>query len=118
VRFGIVGALGYVLAMAVYAAQIALGVSAYAAVPAAFVLNGLFNFTLNKLWTFPPSGRALGAELVRFWVVGAGSLVVNYCALYVLHDVAGIAPVPAQAAAIVAATPVGFLGNKLWSFRG
>ncbi len=118
VRFGVVGALGYLLAMAVYASQIAVGVSAYAAVPAAFILNGLFNFVLNRLWTFPPSGRSIGSELVRFWVVGAASLVANYCALYLLHDVAGLAAVPAQAIAIVAATPVGFLGNKLWSFRG
>jgi putative flippase GtrA len=31
---------------------------------------------------------------------------------------AGAAEVPAQAAAIVASTPLNFLGNKLWSFRG
>ncbi len=46
-----------------------------------------------------------------------GSLVANYATLYVLHDVAGLAAVPAQALAILVATPVGFLGNKLWSFR-
>jgi putative flippase GtrA len=29
----------------------------------------------------------------------------------------GMAKVPAQAIAIAAATPLNFLGNKLWSFR-
>ena len=29
----------------------------------------------------------------------------------------GVAEVPAQAVAIAAATPLNFLGNKLWSFR-
>jgi putative flippase GtrA len=116
VRFLIVGACGYVLAMAIYSGQIAAGISAYAAVPAAFILNGLFNFTLNRLWTFPPSGRPVTSELARFCAVAAGSLVVNYGALYVLHDVVGLAAVPAQALAIIIATPVGFLGNKLWSF--
>lgn len=115
-RFLIVGACGYALAMAVYSGEIAAGMSAYASVPAAFILNGLFNFALNRAWTFPPSGRPLRSELTRFWIIGAGSMVVNYAALYVFHDLAGVAAIPAQAMAIVIATPVGFLGNKLWSF--
>ena len=31
-------------------------------------------------------------------------------------SVAGVAELPAQAIAIVAATPLNFLGNKMWSF--
>jgi putative flippase GtrA len=116
IRFLIVGGCGYVLAMAIYSGQIAAGVSTYAAVPAAFILNGLFNFTLNRLWTFPPSGRPVTSELGRFCAVAALSMIVNYGALYLLHDGAGLAAVPAQALAIIIATPVGFLGNKLWSF--
>ena len=116
-RYVIVGACGYVLAMALYAAEIAAGVDPYVAVPPVFVANGLFNFFLNRLWSFPPSGLLLRTELGRFCVVALGSLVVNYASLYVLHDVAGNPPVPAQALAIVIATPVGFLGNKLWSFN-
>jgi putative flippase GtrA len=115
-RFLIVGACGYLLAMAIYAAEIAAGVSAYAAVPLPFVANGLFNFVLNRAWSFPPSGRPLRTELGRFCVVAAVSMVVNYASLYLLHGVAGLPAVPAQALAIVIATPVGFLGNKLWSF--
>ena len=37
--------------------------------------------------------------------------------LYTLVDGLGVAEVPAQAIAIVAATPLNFIGNKLWSFR-
>lgn len=115
-RFLIVGGCGYVLAMALYALEIALGVSAYAAVPPVFVFNGLFNFTLNRLWTFPRSGRPVHHELGRFAIVAAASLAVNYGTLYLLHDAAGMAAVPAQALAILAAVPVGFLGNKFFSF--
>ena len=115
-RFLVVGGFGYVLAMLFYAALIAAGVSPYVAVPPVFVFNGLFNFTLNRLWSFPRSGRPVHHELGRFVVVAAGSLAANYTVLYLLHDVAGLAPVPAQALAIVAATPVGFLGNKFFSF--
>lgn len=117
VRYSIIGGCGYLLAMALYGLQIAAGVEPYTAVPAAFVANGMFNFFANRAWSFPGSGRPLRHEFTRFWIVGLVSLVVNYACLYVLYDVAGMPPVPAQALAIVAATPVGFLGNKLWSFR-
>ena len=116
-RYVVVGACGYVLAMALYAIEIALGVDPYVAVPPVFVANGLFNFFVNRHWSFPRSGLPLRTELGRFCVVALGSLVVNYASLYLLYDVAGLPAVPAQALAIVIATPVGFLGNKLWSFN-
>src|SRR6188472_1351630 len=89
-RFLVVGACGYLLAMAVYAAEIAAGISPYVAVPPVFVLNGLFNFTLNRHWSFPRSGRRVHDELGRFVLVAAVSLLVNYSVLYLLHDVAGM----------------------------
>ena len=116
-RYIVVGACGYVLAMALYAGEIAAGVDPYVAVPPVFVANGLFNFFLNRHWSFPASGLPLRKELRRFCVVALGSLAVNYTSLYLLHDVAGVAAVPAQAVAIAIATPVGFLGTKLWSFN-
>ena len=36
--------------------------------------------------------------------------------LELLVDVAGVPKVAAQAISIVAATPLNFLGNKMWSF--
>ena len=36
--------------------------------------------------------------------------------LEVLVTVAGVPEVPAQAISIVAATPLNFVGNKMWSF--
>lgn len=115
-RYLIVGGCGYVLAMALYASEVWSGVPTFAAVPLAFVANGLFNFFLNRYWSFPASGRRISSELGRFAVVALASLIVNYAMLYILHVVAGIPAVPAQAIAIVVATPVGFVGNKLWSF--
>ena len=37
--------------------------------------------------------------------------------LELLVSVAGVAELPAQAISIVAATPLNFIGNKMWSFR-
>jgi putative flippase GtrA len=50
--------------------------------------------------------------------VAIGSLVANYGAMAVLHGALDIPAVPSQALAVVIATPVGFVGNKLWSFSG
>lgn len=116
-RYVIVGGCGYVVAMALYAGQLAAGVAPYAAVLLSFAANGLFNFFANRAWSFPASGRPLHRELGAFGVVALASLVANYGAFYLLYGRAGIAALPAQALAIVIATPVGFLGNKLWSFR-
>jgi putative flippase GtrA len=118
VRYLVVGGCGYVLGMAIYAAQVAVGVSAYAAVIPAFVLNGAFNFVLNRRWSFPASGRPVHSELLRFCVVAAATLLANFVVLRLLHGGIGLAPVPAQALTVVLVTPVGFLGNRQWSFRG
>jgi putative flippase GtrA len=115
-RYIAVGASGYVLAMAFYGLLLLLDVSPYAAVPPTFVMNGLYNFTLNRMWSFAASGAPLQRELARFTAIAAVSLVVNYATLFLLHDVAGMTAFVAQALAIVVATPVGFLGNKYWSF--
>jgi putative flippase GtrA len=115
-RYLLVGGSGYVLAMGLYSALIALDVSPYAALPPVFVLNGLYNFTLARVWAFPASGRPLRQELLRFCAVAVVSLLANYSFLYLLHDGLGVPAIPAQALAIALSVPVGFLGNKLYSF--
>jgi putative flippase GtrA len=42
---------------------------------------------------------------------------VNLALLALLVDSAGLPKIDAQAVAIAAATPLSFLGNKLWTFR-
>jgi putative flippase GtrA len=116
-RYLVVGGCGYVLALVLYAGQLAVGVPPFTAVPLAFVANGLFNFAVNRIWSFPSSGRTVQHELGRFGIIALASLVVNYGSMYLLYEVVGVAALPAQALAIIIATPVGFLGNKLWSFR-
>jgi putative flippase GtrA len=37
--------------------------------------------------------------------------------LELLVSVVGMAEVPAQAISIIVATPLNFIGNKMWSFR-
>ena len=116
IRFLIVGASGYMLAVLLFAVLIELEVSPYVAVPPVFVLNGAYNFTLYRLWAFPRSRRNVGGETARFVTVAGLSLLVNYAALFVFFDLVDLDAVVAQAIAIAVAAPVGFFGNKFWTF--
>jgi putative flippase GtrA len=116
-RYGIVVVSGYVLAIAFYAGEIALDIAPYLALGIAFVLNGLYNFALIRLWAFPPSGRGLRRDLARFSVVAAVSFVVNYASFAVLYSAIGLSAVGSQRLAILIAAPVTFFANRLWAFR-
>lgn len=115
-RYAIVGLSGYLLSILLFAGQVSIGVSPYAAVPLGFVVNTMWNFTLNRYWSFPASGKSIGDELRRFWVVAIVTLAANYLVLYLLHDVAGLASVPSQALAILIIVPIGYLGQRYWAF--
>lgn len=117
VRYGTVVSCGYLLAIALYSAELDIGVPAYPGLGIVFVLNGLFNFSLLRAWVFPPSGRGVAADLGRFCGAAALSAVVNYASFAVLYSAIGLHATLAQRLAIVIAAPVSFLANRLWSFR-
>jgi putative flippase GtrA len=117
VRYGIVVGCGYLIAIAFYSLELALGVGPYLGLGVAFVLNGLFNFYLIRHWAFPRSGRRLRGDLGRFSIVAAGSFVVNYASFAVLYSMLSIEAATSQRLAILIAAPVTFLANRLWSFR-
>jgi dolichol-phosphate mannosyltransferase len=118
VRFGVVGASGYVANLATFALAVhALGLDYRLAAVAAFVVGVTNNFWWNRLWTFAAHAGHAGFQAARFFLVSVATFLVSLLLLELLVR-AGAAEVPAQAAAIVASTPLNFLGNKLWSFRG
>jgi len=116
VRYGIVVGCGYLMAIALYSGELAIGVAPYLGLGVAFVLNGLFNFYLIRHWAFPPSGRRLSSDLGRFCIVAAGSFVINYASFAVLYSMLSIEAATSQRLAILIAAPFTFLANRLWSF--
>ena len=54
---------------------------------------------------------------MRFFAVSLVAFGFTYVVLVALVSGAGVSKVVAQAIAIVAGTPLSFLGQKLWSFR-
>ena len=116
-RFGAVGASGYLVNLAVYAGALAAGVEYRGAATAAFLVSLANNFAWNRLWTFRDAPGELRPQALRFVVVSGSAFVVSLALLSVLVRDAGMPKLAAQAAAIVAVTPASFIANKLWSFR-
>jgi len=117
-RFAAVGASGYVVNLAVFATCVhALGLHFRLAAVAAFLVAVSNNFLWNRHWTFRAGEGHAGFQAARFFIISLVAFALNLVVLEVLVTGLDVAKVPAQALAIAAAMPVGFLGNKLWSFR-
>ena len=115
-KFCLVGAAGYVVNLCAFALSMALGGQELIAAAAAFAIAVAGNFWCNRRWTFAASDRAPGLQAARFFVVSVAAFLFAAVVLQLLVELAGVPSLPAQAASIVAATPLSFLGNKLWSF--
>jgi dolichol-phosphate mannosyltransferase len=117
VRFGIVGASGYVVNLGVFAAAVhLLGLNYRLAAVAAFLVAVANNFAWNREWTFKARDGHAGFQAARFFTVSVAAFLVSFVVLQGLVDLAGVEKVTAQATAILVATPLNFVGNKLWSF--
>jgi putative flippase GtrA len=117
VRFAAVGASGYVVNLAVFTVCVhALSLDYRLAAFFAFLVAVTNNFVWNRHWTFDAREGHAGHQSAKFFVVSVAAFIFNLIALQLLVESAGLAEVPAQAIAIVLATPVSFAGNKLWSF--
>ena len=118
IKFCAVGASGYVVNLCVFAAFVEL-LDAHHLVAAtgAFAVAVLNNFWWNRHWTFRARGGRAGFQAARFFAVSAVAFVVAATVLELLVSIVGVAELPAQAISIIVATPLNFIGNKMWSFR-
>ena len=116
-RFGIVGASGYVVNLVVFALVDGAAENHRVAATAAFLVALANNFWWNRTWTFQAREGRAHFQAARFLAV---SVVAFLIALGILELLVALSDTPslvAQAISIVCATPVNFLGNRLWSFR-
>lgn len=117
VRFSLVGASGYGVNLAVFWLALQAKLDYRAAAAAAFVVALANNFVWNRTWTFRDAPGRLEGQAFRFVLVSTGAFLVSLAMLSVLVRDAGVPELWAQAAALIAVTPLSFLANKLWSFR-
>jgi len=116
-KFCVVGAIGYLINLAVYDALLHEGLHYLVAATCSFLVAVTSNYTWNRLWTFRELRGHLGIQGMRFFVVSLAALGANLLVLHLLIAYAGLGRLLAQAIAIVFVTPLNFVGNKLWSFR-
>jgi putative flippase GtrA len=121
VKFGIVGASGFVVNLVIFTAlRHPLTVDQrvhwyYVVYSIAFLCGGVSNYVLNRIWTFRSSGHAV-REGLSFISVSAIALIV---ALIVGHL---MAPIVGNGhknwfISTCAAMVVNFIVNKYWTFR-
>jgi dolichol-phosphate mannosyltransferase len=115
VRFCLVGASGYAVNLAVYAALLAGGLHYLVAAALSFLVAAGSNYVWNCAWTFQARQVRLVGQGMRALSVSALSLGANQLFL-VVFVAAGADHVAAQAVAIVLVTPFSFAANKLWAF--
>jgi putative flippase GtrA len=115
-KFCAVGAVGYGINLAVYAALLHAGFHYLLAATGSFLVAVTSNYMLNRHWTFRDRRAGIAAQGMRFFVVSLASLGANLLVLHILISF-GAGKLVGQAIAIVLVTPLNFVGNKLWSFR-
>jgi dolichol-phosphate mannosyltransferase len=116
-KFGLVGASGYVVNLAIFAllAELA-GLHHIPAAVGAFVVAVTNNFLWNRHWTFRATEGHPAHQGARFLAVSLLGLAINLLVLELLVAALAVDELPAQAAAVGVAMPVNFIGNKLWTF--
>lgn len=116
-KFCAVGASGYAVNLAVYTALLrGAGFHYLGAAACSFLVAVTSNYTWNRLWTFRHDRGHVAYQGLRFLVVSTVALAANLVLLKLLVEL-GAGKIAGQAIAIVAVTPLNFIGNKLWSFR-
>ena len=119
VKFCAVGGSGYVVNLVVFAFCVGIvDLHHLIAATIAFVVAVNNNFWWNRHWTFSSAGapdRHAGHQSVRFFAVSITAFLFAASVLEVLVRL-DVPEILAQAISIVAATPLNFVGNKMWSF--
>jgi putative flippase GtrA len=115
-KFLCVGGTGYAINLAVFTLlAVAFGVHHIVAATIAFIVAVLNNFWLNRHWTFGASDGHAGFQAARFFTVSVLAFLFSLAVLELLVST-GMPKVLSQALSLAAATPLNFLGNKMWSF--
>jgi dolichol-phosphate mannosyltransferase len=117
-KFLLVGFSGYIVNLAVFAFSLkVLSVHHIAAATIAFAVAVSNNFWWNRHWTFAARDGHAGFQAARFFTVSVIAFLFQLAVLELLVSGPDLPKILAQAISLVLATPVNFIGNKMWSFR-
>ena len=115
-KFCAVGAVGYLINLAVYTVLLHAGLHYLLAATGSFLVAVTSNYLLNRWWSFHDRRAGVARQGMQFFVVSIASLGANLLVLHILVTL-DTGKLVGQAVAIILVTPLNFVGNKLWSFR-
>jgi putative flippase GtrA len=121
VKFGIVGASGFVVNLVIFTLlqkvvpNHAAAGPYYAIYSIAFLAGGVSNYFLNRIWTFRSTGHA-GKEAVQFLSVSVMALLVGLAVSALVAPRFGHGHTT-WFIATVSGIVVNFFVNKYWTFR-
>src|SRR5690348_17489150 len=89
-KFCAVGAVGYLINLAVYDALLHEDVHYLVAATCSFLVAVTSNYTWNRLWTFREHRGHIGIQGMRFFLVSLAALGANLLVLHVLVVYGGL----------------------------
>lgn len=118
IKYGLVGVINTLItAVIIFTLMNGLGVS-YQISNAIGYVAGFFNsFILNKLWTFKTSQTSTVSQFIKFAAVFAVCYLIQLGLVIILVEKLSISKNLSQLAGMVFYTLIGFLFNKLFTFK-
>ncbi len=116
-KFVLVGAGGYVVNLAAFAALYEAGMAYIVASVVAYFISNVLMYLGNRYFTFRLGHAGFWSAYLRYLIVGLIVSVLTVGVLALLVEVGGLHPTLGQALALLIVTPVAFVLFKRWTFR-
>jgi putative flippase GtrA len=118
VKFGIVGASGFAVNLIIFTAlQRLTKLPVWLDFDIGFMGGGVWNYFLNRIWTFRSTGHA-GKEGAQFLLVSFAAMLLGNLVIYIVETVLGFHHHhTVWFLATVAGMFLNFFANKYWTFR-
>ena len=117
VRFVVIGAGGYLVNLAVFAALFHAGLPYVPASIASYFASNALMYLGNRYFTFRLGHDGFWGAYLRYMLVGGIVAVLNAAILALIVERLHLDPRLGQALSLLIVTPVGFVLFKRWTFR-
>lgn len=118
IKYGLVGVINTLITLIIlFVLQNAFGVSYKISNAVGYIAGFINSFVLNKLWTFKGNSSSTFSQFIRFALVFAVCYVLQLGLVILLVETIHINKNISQLIGMVFYTLIGFLLNKLFTFR-
>jgi putative flippase GtrA len=117
IKFGLVGLSNTLIALAVYYLLVAIGVHYQVANVVAFIVSSMSGFLLNRGWVFKAQGNSFFSQLIKYYIVYSGSLLISVVFSFAWIEILGINKYVAPLLNLCITIPFNYFLSKVWAFR-